>query len=393
MVEEPEQVDALVLADDRAQVVRIVAQVVVGAGGRQAAIVEADAGTGRRDAAFVGRRLDVEDSAGRQRHAIDLRGRGRAGEAIGQPRELAPDRIVGAIVEIGVVLEGRPGEQRPHVARTRVEPVAGEQGIAIIVGAEQRDVRAALVEGMPGLERALELHLTRIVGEAELALDRNALQIALEHGVDHARHRVRAVDRGRAVQQHLYPAHACNRDRIGVDALHRHQILGLRAGMEHHAATVQQHQRIAGAERAQVDGRRVAARIVDAAGVATLVEGNVADLRDRSEQVVAAGRAGRLDIVLAQDRHRQDIGHVGALDLGADDDDFLLDIGRGRRLLGECRARGDQRHTRQQQSGRSLHHISHSPFSAGNRAPLTRYELVAGRRRPSLPCAEKHHQE
>ena len=100
---------------------------------------------------------------------------------------------------------------------------------------------------------------------AEIQLGGQALEIGLQHRVDHARHGIRAIDGRRAVQQHFHPAHARRRNGVGVDRHNRHEVLGLRAGMVHHPPAVQQHQRIARSKRAQVDRRGVASGVVHAA--------------------------------------------------------------------------------------------------------------------------------
>jgi len=159
--------------------------------------------------------------------------------------------------------------------------------------------------------------------------------MVVEHDVDHTGDRVRPVDRRRAVAQHLDPLDRADRQRIGVDRLHRHEILGLGARRQDQAAAVEQHQRVAGAEIAQVDRGIVAARIVEVAGGAGLLELDVAGLGQRAEDVVARHAPGRLDTVLAEDRHGQRARGLGALDPRTGDDHVAVGRRGLRRGLGQ----------------------------------------------------------
>ncbi len=63
-----------------------------------------------------------------------------------------------------------------------------------------------------------------------------------------------------AVQQHLHPVEARDRDGVGVDGDDGHEVLGLRARMVHHPPAAQQHQRVARAQRPKVDRGYVSPR-------------------------------------------------------------------------------------------------------------------------------------
>jgi hypothetical protein len=162
--------------------------------------------------------------------------------------------------------------------------------------------------------------------------------------VDDAGDRVGAVDGGGAVAQHFDAPYAGGGDRVCVDGGDGHQVLDLDRGVQHHAPAIEQHQRVAGADAAQVYGRSVAARVIDAAGEARFVERHITSLRDGAEEFVAACWRDGVDIVLAEHRDGQNICHLGAADLRADDDDvrlFLDERGLGR-ILG-CGLAREQR--------------------------------------------------
>src|SRR5690606_10657776 len=107
-------------------------------------------------------------------------------------------------------------------------------GVAMIERSEERDVGPPVVEAVPSLERDLILLLIRILGQADLAGNAKALEIILEDGVDHARDCVRTINGGSAVEQDLNPADAKHGYRVGVNALHGHQILRLGPGVKDH---------------------------------------------------------------------------------------------------------------------------------------------------------------
>jgi hypothetical protein len=172
----------------------------------------------------------------------------------------------------------------------------------------------------------------RALGPAVLGVDGQAIEVGLQHRVDHAGHGVRAVDGGRAVAQDLQALEVRGRDGVGVVAQQRHGARRLAGRVRHQAAAVQQHQGVADAQAAQVDRVDVAARGVAGLRRVAGVDEDVAHLRDRAEQVVARDRAGGGDLVVVQHRDRQGRRGLGAFDLAADDDD-LLDLGRVGGLL------------------------------------------------------------
>ena len=110
--------------------------------------------------------------------------------------------------------------------------------------------------------------------------------------VHHPGHRVCAVDGRSAVAQHFHAVDAVDGDGVGVHRVDRHEAAAddfrLVAGGVDHAASVQQHQRVAGAEVAQVEGADVAACGVHAtADVLLLVEVILALLGQHFQHFVA----------------------------------------------------------------------------------------------------------
>ena len=117
--------------------------------------------------------------------------------------------------------------------------------------------------------------------------------------VHHARHGVRAVDRGRAAGFHFDAVHQLSRDHVDVGA----GAAGSRIAIPQ-AVAVDQHQRALGVEAAQVH-RRGAVRTVG--HVRTLVR---EDLRQLIEHVLDAGRAHFLNFERRDEGHRADGGFI-----------------------------------------------------------------------------------
>ncbi|MNK92091.1 hypothetical protein D3C87_1122090 [compost metagenome] len=265
---------------------------------------------------------------------MERTGRGRQRLAAHGRRRLA--RRIGAGVETEAFSPGRDGavgdvvQTRGPVAEAvdaaldgGVVALPDEQGVAGQIVAHHRDVGAAVVEVPSRLEvEGILLHPAFVAAHARL--DGEALEVAAQDRVDHARDRVRAEQGGGAVSQHFNPLHAHDRDGVGVDGRDRHIVFDLGAGVGHQAAAVQQRQGVAGAQRPQVDRGHVAARAVDAAIVGVgVVEVDVARLRDGAIQVVAVDSADGVDVLGADDRDRQGFVDAGALNAAADHHDFV----------------------------------------------------------------------
>lgn len=175
-----------------------------------------------------------------------------------------PERTEGvAIVERRVALEVRAFDQRQAIIVRGVVARGIRQPVFIEIAAIDGQVAASATEVETIAAGNLVAVEAGAVGGAPVAFEEAALHVALEDGVDHARHRVRAIDRRRAVTQHFEPLDAARRDFIGVGAHHRHEQFGLETGVKRHPAAIDQQQRVAGAEVAQVDRADVAADIVD----------------------------------------------------------------------------------------------------------------------------------
>lgn len=201
--------------------------------------------------------------------------------------EFAERRVGGTVVEIGVAFERRACDQRSRVVIPRISTLRCGHPLPVHIVHEKREIGAALVEGPPDRQVGLEFAQGRSLGAAILHFAGDPVEIVAQHGVDHTAHRIGAVDRGSAIAQHLEAPYSADWNGVSIDRCHRHQVLGLITRMEDHTSAVEQHQRVAGAQRAEIDRGNVAARIVDAAGCALFVEADIARLRYRTEKFVA----------------------------------------------------------------------------------------------------------
>jgi phospholipase/lecithinase/hemolysin len=148
---------------------------------------------------------------------------------------------------------------------------------------------------------------------------------------------VRAINGGCTVAQNFNPARRANRKRVGVCRLYRNKILCLRAGRQNHSASVDQNQRVAGADTAQIDRGIVAARVVEVAGRPGLLKLNIARLRDGPEQIVTGHASRGGDTVFAQHRNRQGFSNFRAFDAATHNHDCFGRFGVCFRLAGLAR--------------------------------------------------------
>ncbi len=165
-----------------------------------------------------------------------------------------------------------------------------------------------------------------VLGGIERGLGGQAFVAALEHHVDHPGDGIRAIFRRGAVGQHVDTVHRQLRDdrRVGLAAAVA--LVGEADAVDH-----QQGARALLAQVADVDvlvARDIAAAVDDVA------VGDHGDVRHRLQQVADGDRAGLLELLLRQRRHRLADG-LHAADVGAGHDD-LLD-GRRRRRGGRGR--------------------------------------------------------
>ncbi len=224
-----------------------------------------------------------------------------------------------------IVADGRP------VGVNQGEPVPRRRQIA--AGALVRVPRETPLRGgkrvaMEVIERVSDVGATGLeavgVGAADLVrpavLGHRAPQSQLAAGVgtgdpvvDHASGGVGSVDGGGAVTQHLDALDQGAGHGVDVHREGRHAVLGHRDRVRRHAAAVEERERAARADAAQIDGGDVAARQLRA----------VVDLGDRGrfgdaerlEQFRHGGGAARVDLNRVDDRDRQGSLGVGAADV------------------------------------------------------------------------------
>ena len=308
VVQEDEGVVAVYAVGDRGVGVDVVAQVLIA----RDRVINADAVAELREATGQRVGLDVELAGGvGHRRTVDQ------DIAYREAVENTPGRRDRRVVEAGGRRIRRPvrRQARAQVGVRGEVAVAGEDRVACEIGGENGHIGAAIGRGDPELHRRRELVGVGAVLVAVGQVEGEAFEIVLEDSVDHASHGVRAVDGRGAVEQDFDPAHAHGGDRVGVDGDDRHQVLGLGARVVHHAAAVEQDQRVAGAQRAQVDRGGIAAGVVEAADGAGGVEGDIAQLRDGPEQIVARHGGDGVQLLLAHHGDRQGLGRLGADDL------------------------------------------------------------------------------
>ena len=167
----------------------------------------------------------------------------------------------------------------------------------------EEEVAAAGVEGVAVGDFDVPLVAPAVLGEAAAAADRAAVEIPARDRVDDAAGGVGAVDRGGPVAQDLHAGHRGGGELVDVDGERRHAALGLRNRMRGHAPAVEEHEGVAGADTAEVDG------VVVAAGVGTegvaLVEHDGAADGQGVEDLGGRGHAAQIKIVGADHRDRE----------------------------------------------------------------------------------------
>ena len=299
---------------------------------RAIAVIIAGVGCARSDAATgIGAGLDVE-----------------LARAVGEGSAVAGERLV---EEIGAAAgaddaEGAPGRAGAGAVPGRDIGEGGASDIAapidaggiilvaeiefrfLGIAAEDRDIAAAFVEVEPDQAIGGKFAQIGAFRAAILDVELGALVIGLEHIVDDAGDRVRAIERRRAVAQHFDALDIADGNSVGVVAEGRDAGIDdagdrLRCRVQHGATAVDQQQRIALAQTTQRNGRYVAARGVGVAAAQHLfVEGDAAQLRDGAIEVGTRNGGHCLDLLFSDQADRQRAGGIGALDLGTDDDDF-----------------------------------------------------------------------
>ncbi len=268
VVERGDDVGALALADDRAVADRAVAAAVeagiaVGTPTGAADIFDRPVIELRERLAGVRARIDV-----------DLFGRLHPHEVAPRDRRALGRAVLGAVLNVAVI----------GPDRTLIDELAADHQVEVVLGIAARDVDA--LAGAAAVLVAAEGHV-----------DRRAVDLLLQIEVHHARDGVRAVDGRGAAAQHLDAVDHAQRDRRGVGegAL---AVVGQREIGD--AAAVDQHQRMVGAQAAQVDllgagcPVHAAGRLLGLGFAAVLGQG-AHDVRDAVE-------ARGLDVVAGDDR-------------------------------------------------------------------------------------------
>jgi len=168
-----------------------------------------------------------------------------------------------------------------------------------------------------------------------LKRDLQAILLGLGDDVDDARDRIRSVDRGSAVLQHLDALDGGLRDRVEI---HRAGHTRRRRGV-HEAHRVDHHQRALGLEVAQIDlggaGTDAAAilRIAEIARAVVLGIEAAAGTRQALQHVGDRGKARLVDIRLVHERDRRGLIESVVADARSGDDDLVV-RGGGRRPAG-----------------------------------------------------------
>ena len=243
--------------------------------------------------------------------------------------EGAPGRAGAGAVERRDIGKGGAGNKAAPIGNAGVVLVTQVKLGLLGIAGEHRNVAAAL--GKIGADKTIDLELAQVgaLGAAELGIELGALEIGAQDVVDHAGHRIRPIERGSAIAQHLDPADGAHRNGVGVVAKGRHAGIDdagdrLRSGVQHSAAAVDQQQRIALPEATQADSRDITARRVAAAAAKhLLVEGDTAQLRDGAKQIGTGNGGDGLDLLGADNADRERASGLGAENLRADDQDFF----------------------------------------------------------------------
>ena len=234
--------------------------------------------------------------------------RGRvSGERGGDQREGAERGTVDAAIVVQRRVrngdEGRGVDDR-RVGRARRVREAREFGqgvvavgavdrVDLVVGRRDHHVAAAVVEVVADGDVAEVVGAAAVGGVAVLQLEALALEVAALDEVDHARHRVGAVQGRRAAGDDVDPV-----QRLGRDGVHVHRAAaGAAADL---AVAVDQHQGAGGAQVAQAD--LLDALVADGVGGGAAVVAD-AHLRGALQQVDHVGEAGELDVAAVDDRH------------------------------------------------------------------------------------------
>ena len=177
------------------------------------------------------------------------------------------------------------------------------------------------------------------VAQRQLGAD----EVAPRDVIDHPGHRIRAIDGGSTVAQHLDALQPAVGQLIDVGGKRGDAGLALADRMGHQPPTIEQNQGVAGGNAAQRDTGIVAAG--GGAERRRLVARESGHLRHRRQEVGRLRGIAHVDLVEVDDAHRQGLLVVEAPDVGSGDgeglqlDDFLFRYCGGRRC-GSLRGTG-----------------------------------------------------
>jgi len=195
--------------------------------------------------------------------------------------------------------------------------------VAVIKAQAHDKVAAATGEHPREADARLDVHAAAVLGHAEAHVNFFAIAAGAHDVVDHAGDRVGAVDGGGAVPQHF---DLLGEGRQDVDVDGRNRAGGER--LRRHAAAVEQHEGVAGAETAE---RGIG--IVAAAGDGVdgrLILREVRDVRDAGELVERRDGITCLELLARDDGDGQGLLDVDPLDIRTRDRErFELDRSGG----------------------------------------------------------------
>ena len=195
-----------------------------------------------------------------------------------------------------------------------------------------RKVRPAKTHSLEG--RSVELIGAAVLRHGAFQGEATADVGAGNEVIDHARGGVGAVNCGGAVAENFHAFHHGARDSVDIDRERGDAVFRHRDRVRGHASAVEQRERAAGADTAQIDRGDIAA--CELRAVIDFRDGGGFRHAEGFKKFRHRGRAARVEIGRAQDRDRERRFRVGAPDVGAGDgeglefDRFLVGENRGR---------------------------------------------------------------
>ena len=130
----------------------------------------------------------------------------------------------------------------------------------------------------------------------------DAAELGVRKHIDNTGYSIRTVECGSTVAKHLHSIDRTNWERIRVGGLDGNKVLCLRSRRQDQTSAVDQHQSVARANTAQIDGCIVTARIVQITRGAGFLEVHISSLGQRPEQIIPRHAADRSDLGSIDDR-------------------------------------------------------------------------------------------